>query len=214
MPLDSLYKKRQISISLSVWQMASLAAGILLMLYIIWESFWYKQVGMVAIKPHTYVVGFVVFVWLFTIPVSFIGFIRKNLMLGLVYLILCMLIGEVHPFTQMPMYNKFVNYAYSFKVTDKEGKVIPVNRHYRANCGSLAHKFYAISNSLGVNCGFEKETTLELQLIGKQLMKELQASRKTNPPADTICLYLVNHSFENDSIVKTERLMYAAKVGQ
>lgn len=214
MPLNSLYKKRQINFSLSIWQIASLAGAMLLVLYIAWELFWYNQVGMAAIKQHTYIVGGVILLWLFTIPVSFIGFIRKSLMLGLVYLILCLLIGEVHPFTKMPMYDRFVNYAYSFKVTDKAGNIIPANRHYRVNCGSLAHKFYVICNTLQVNCGFEKETTQELQLVGKQLLKELEASRKTNPPADTICLYLVNHYFDNDSIVKTERLMYAAKVGQ
>ena len=214
MPLDSLYKKRQISFSLSIWQIASLAGLVLLVPYIAWEVFWYNKVGIAAIKPHTHVVGAVVFIWLFTIPVARISFIRKNLMIGIIYLILCLLIGEIHPFTLMPMYNKFVNYAYSFKLTDKEGKVIPVSSYYSITCGSLAHKFYAISNSLAVNCGFEKETTQELRIIGKKLLKELEASRKTNPPADTICLYLVNHSFENDSIVKTEKLMYAAKVGQ
>ncbi len=186
----------------------------LLIPYIGWELFWYKKVGMAAIKPHTYAVGSVVFVWLFTIPLKFRGFIKKNLMIGIIYLILCLLIGEIHPFTLMPMYNKFVNYAYSFKVTDKEGKVIPVSSYYSTTCGSLAHKFYAIAQTFGINYGFDSETPQELQLIGKQLLKELQASRKTNPQADTIYLYLVNHSFENDSIVKTERLMYAAKVGQ
>ncbi len=214
MPLDSLYKKRQISFSLSIWQIVSLAGLALLVPYIAWELFWYTQVGMAAIKPHTYIVGILVFVWLFTIPVACISFIRKNLMVGIIYLILCLLVGETHPFTLMPMYNKFINYAYSFKVTDKEGKIIPVKQYYNTNCGSLAHKYYAIAQSLGINYGFEKETPKELELTGKQMLKELQERKKMNPPVDTICLYLVNHSFRNDSIVKTEKLMYAAKVGQ
>src|SRR4051812_49033319 len=102
-----LGRKRQFQYTLSYWQLGAIVGMCLLVPYALWEAYWFMQVGAAAIKLHTYVVIAAVLFWLVLMPGIFSGFVRKNMLLALAYIAACLLIGEVHPFTRVPMYNKF-----------------------------------------------------------------------------------------------------------
>jgi hypothetical protein len=198
-----LGRKKHFQYSLSLWQIGSIAGLFFLLPYIAWEVYWYCKVGMAAIKLHTYLVGAVVLVWLILMPGGLSGFIRKNMLLGLAYILLCLLIGEVHPFTRVPMYNKFDDYAYSFKLTDSDDQLIPISKYYRISSAGLGHKYSLFM-----------QNPEALAYSGRELLNQLQESRKAKPPADSLRLYLVRHYLTNDSLLQTETLMYADKAWQ
>lgn len=212
--LNFLKKKREYRFSLSLWQLGSIAGILFLIPYVAWEAFWYTRVGMVAIKPHTWVVLALVIIWVLLAPNSAVDFIRKNLLLGLLYIALCLLIGEVHPFTKVRMYSKFVNYAYSFKLTDNNEKQIPIIRYYNLSSGGLSHKYFTLMDQHHQGYGYGTESPETLATAGRELLKELQQSKKSNPPADSLKLYLVYHYLRNDSLLCTEKLMYADRAIQ
>lgn len=211
---DFLNRKRQFRFSLTLWQFGLIAGMALLLPYAVWEMYWYRQVGMAAIKWHTYLAFFAVLFWLLLMPVSFLSSVRNKMMLALVYLILCLIIGEAHPFTRVSMYNNFTKYAYSFKLTDNKENLIPFEKYYRVSSSALAHKFVVIAQELTPAWAYGSETPETLAIIGRELLKELQESKKTTPPADTLRLYLVRHYMYSDSLMKTEKLIYADRVWQ
>jgi hypothetical protein len=184
----------------------------LLIPYTAWEIFWYLKVGQDAIKPHTWAVGTITIIWILLAPVSVIDFIRKNILLGAVYVVLCILIGEVHPFTKVAMYDKFINYAYSFKLTDNKEQVIPLTGYFRITSGSISHKYFTVMQQRGLEYGFGKESDSTLKAVGAVLLQDVKSRKKTKPiPSDSLRLYLVYYSLEHDSIRQIERLMYADK---
>jgi hypothetical protein len=64
---------------------------------------------------------------------------------GGIYLGLCLWIGEVHPFTLVPMYNSFPNYGYAFYITDEHNKVLPIKKYFSYQSGNLGHYYNAMA---------------------------------------------------------------------
>lgn len=198
---------------------------LLLSLYISWEVYWYIKVGPWAIKWHTYLVTAFLAVALF-IFVTYIlhqkfdllrlaklitSFMRKWGVvagIGISYIILCLLIKEQHPFTLVPMYNHFEDYAYSIRLTDSKGSLIPLQTYYRLNGGDLTHKYYTIKDKVTVNCTPRAETVEDLHKIGRLMMDDLLRSEKKKPAVAGLQLHLICHYMVGDSILTDDRIIY------
>jgi hypothetical protein len=134
--------------------------------------------------------------------------LSKNISFGLCYLILCLMVGEVHPFTVVPMYNNFPNWAYAFFVTDIEGKLLPGVKYFKTSSADLSHRYWAICERDRITCGNQTETKEELRKVGEVMLKDLMNNNLREFPSDTIQLHRVSYYFQNDSILSTNVLMY------
>jgi hypothetical protein len=209
---DFLKQRKYIRVSLTVYQIGTILWLLLLVPYVAWEVFWYVRVGEDAIKWHTWVVGTITIIWILLAPVSVVDFIRKNILLGAFYIVLCILIGEVHPFTKVSMYNKFVNYAYAFKLTDSNDSIIPIKQNFDWGAGALSHKYSNFMAAHHFEYGNNVESDSSLQLAGKQLLTELKRSKKLKVTIpDSLKLYLVSYSLAGDSVIEEQKLLYADK---
>ncbi len=128
--------------------------------------------------------------------------------LGLSYVVLSLLIGEVHPFSLVPMYNNFPNYAYAFYVSDEEGKLLPVNTYFNYGAGDLSHNYVAVCESQKVFHGYNRETSGQLAAVGKVMLQKLYTFKRDSVPAQRLQLHRVNYTLTNDSITSKDVLMY------
>ena len=119
---------------------------------------------------------------------------------GIVYLLLCLTIGEVHPFTLLPMYNTFPNWAYTFYVSDSRGSLLQNDKYFTIPADGLAHLYYSICEKEGVAQGYEKETTAELKKAGEIMMETLVLNPLSPFTGDTLQLHRVCYSINEDSI--------------
>lgn len=209
-----LDKKISFQLSLSLWQWLLLAEAALLVAYACWEIYWYTKVGTAAIKWHTYfATGAFIFSLLFLLPFRQVAIIKQHSWLFGCYAGLSLLIGEVHPFSTVPMYTSFPNYAYSFKLTTTKGQLTPITKYYHSSSDELSHQFYTIASNLHIsNADFEDPNNL--RTIGKIMFANLQANVKNTPPADSLQLYLVTYTRSQNTITTKETLLYADRYGK
>jgi hypothetical protein len=133
---------------------------------------------------------------------------------GGIYLGLCLWIGEVHPFTLVPMYNNFPNYGYAFYITDEVNHVIPIKSYFRYESGGLGHYYNAMANKYKFSTGFEIESPEELSIIGKEMLTQLADKCYQSPPAKAIVLHRVCYTFVNDSLEQHHVAMHQISVDE
>lgn len=139
----------------------------------------------------------------------------KNYFLFLTYILLSLLIGEAHPFSEFPMYNHFPNYTYVFYVSDEKNEVIPYLKkfNFSKNAGFIAHKFYSICDYNNYFYGFNKENPLHLNKVGKELMEFiLEGENTTSFDFDTLKLYKRYYFIQNNQIQYEDQLMCAKSI--
>jgi hypothetical protein len=127
---------------------------------------------------------------------------------GGIYLGLCLWIGEVHPFTLVPMYNSFPNYGYAFYITDEHNKVLPIKKYFSYQSGNLGHYYNAVASSHGFATGFEMESAAELAIIGQEMMAQLAEKCYKLPPTEAIVLHRACFTLVNDSIEQHDVAMH------
>ena len=138
----------------------------------------------------------------------------RNTSFGLGYLLLCLLIGEVHPFSLLPMYNSFPNWAYAFYVSDKQDNLLPNNKYFAIPAMDLAHNYYAICEDQKINTGYEMETKEELNKAGEIMMQKLLAKHSASLTADTLQLHRICYSFQGGCVVTHNTIMYERASGK
>lgn len=86
-----------------------------------------------------------------------------------VYLTGGLCFGEIHPFSQYPMYSTFPNWAYVFYVTDQHDSLLPAQT-LGVSSNQLGHMYYGICKKNGISVGDGKETTQELNRAGDEML--------------------------------------------
>ncbi len=140
--------------------------------------------------------------------------ILRNTSFGLGYLLLCLFLGEMHPFSLLPMYDSFPNWAYAFYVSDKQDNLLPNNKHFTIPAMDLAHNYYTICEDQKINTGYERETKEELNKAGEIMLEKLLAKRANTLTADTIQLHRICYSLEGDSVIAHNTIMYERAIGK
>lgn len=64
------------------------------------------------------------------------------------YIMSCLLIGEHHPFTTVPMYNYLPSESYVFYFNNKQGQFVPLNQFTSVDGAAVSHKFYNLNPKL------------------------------------------------------------------
>lgn len=130
------------------------------------------------------------------------------IMVGLCYIALSVWFGEVHPFTVVPMYNNFPNWAYSFYMSDKNNNIIPIATYFNYKDDELSHNFSAICSS--ENISYANKTIVDPELLKVGKLMALQLFKKKIKPLDTdsVRLHRVCYFLCNDSICSTDLILY------
>ena len=136
----------------------------------------------------------------------------RNTLFGVCYITLSLIIGEVHPFTLVPMYNNFPNWAYAFYASDDEGSLLPNNSYFKINSADLAHKYYTICQNNNIRYGDRIETDQELNLVGRLMLNELLDSKANNSFFDKVNIHRVCYFYENDSVNSQDIIMYGSEL--
>jgi hypothetical protein len=179
-----------------------------LLAYVTWEVYWFLQVSVAAFKWHTFTV----------VAVLFFGILLKALkkhpstfwaiIPGLSYVAISVAIGsEQHPFSMMPMYSSIPNIAYSFKLSDGQGNLVPIRPAFKTSSGRLSHAYPSYCGAAGIVCGTGQETALELKAVGR-LLAQTMPSPQIALEADTVCLSVVIDRLSSQGISTVEEIMH------
>jgi hypothetical protein len=132
------------------------------------------------------------------------------------YIILSLVIGERHPFTPVPMYNHFPNWAYVFYAKDNDGRILFSKTTFRNACSpsDVSNLYSSYCYEKNWMYGFGKETPENLHEVGEVLLNHYKNNFLPGyqPKPDTLYiirkhLRVVQGKFtETDSIIAYEAL--------
>lgn len=129
----------------------------------------------------------------------------KGYLPGLMYVVLCLLVGENHPFSLVPMYDSFPDQSYSFYLSNEQNKILPVESYFTYRAEDIAHNYYAIYDHLSGN-----ETDSMLHETGQAMWQRLLPNIKpTAHLADTVYLHRVTYYLHDDTINSSDEILYA-----
>lgn len=131
----------------------------------------------------------------------------KNTFLFVGYTGLALWIGEVHPFTLVPMYNHFPNWAYAYYLTNEKQELILVNEHFDYHAGSLSHLFCGIAQENHIAYGNMRESDDELALIGTQMLKQLKPLVKKEISGKELQLHRKTFFIHQDRISSRDQVL-------
>lgn len=126
---------------------------------------------------------------------------------GLLYLILSLLIGEFHPFSNFPMYNNFPNWSYVFYLQDENGNLFP-SRLLKIDGGQLGHLYASTAQDKNISYGNGMESKQELTLIGNSILTQVFSLHKPPKGVKKISLLRDYYFFQNQTVNKKTTLMY------
>ncbi|MDB4061253.1 hypothetical protein N9515_04830 [Vicingaceae bacterium] len=123
---------------------------------------------------------------------------------ALFYILVVLLVGEIHPFSRFPMYSSFPNWSYSFYLTDETDKIVPFSK-LKTFGSSVGHLYGSVANELNIPYGNFSESKEELKQIGDRMIYVLIDSNELE--ANYIKLNLKGFYYQNDSIQELSVLM-------
>lgn len=127
---------------------------------------------------------------------------------GGIYIMLSLLLGELHPFTLVPMYNSIPNYAYSFYLSDSSNHLLPLGDYYYLANDELSHKYTTICEREHIKHGDQQETMQQLQIVGNAMFGKMKEYQRKKLPAGSIRLHRVCYFLRNDSILQSDLVMF------
>lgn len=181
---------------------------LVLVVYAAWETYWYLRVGNAAIKWHTYAVALGYVLFIVSLPVPAMHFLRKHLWLGVLYIVLSLAIGEQHPFTLVPMYTSFINEARVLSLTTTDNRPIVLKGKFNVHSGGLMHRYFAKRSAIEASAPnlTEKEQNL---IIGSFLIDEITNSSLVSYSSDTLQLHLLTYHLHDHQLKCSSTLIYA-----
>jgi len=85
------------------------------------------------------------------------------------YVGLSLAIGEVHPFTKVPMYSSFQSEITIFSLQDTSGNLIPFNNYSKLSSGAVMHKYFNAVKTFSTNNTQQEAEKLAIQYIEAEL---------------------------------------------
>ncbi|CAN5165043.1 hypothetical protein BH09BAC1_BH09BAC1_20060 [soil metagenome] len=114
--------------------------------------------------------------------------------------------GELHPFSQFPMYNSFPEWSYVFYIKTHEGRVVSPLLEMKSNSKAVAHVYYSACQKYGVAYGMNLETPLQMKMIADEILSSLVMANP-NFQGDTLYFYKKQFYLVNKEIREKETLM-------
>jgi hypothetical protein len=183
--------------SITGWKLLLLVFLFIAIPYIAWELFWYFKVGSNAIKWHTWIFGGLTLVVFLVMPFRQISWFRRTWLIGFTYFFACFFIGEIHPFTRVPMYSSFQKEIPVFSLINDSGMMIPFECYTTSRTGELLHKYYSLKTHYSGSMD-----SLEIEeKIYSILSEEVEQNKLLSIKIDTAHLLLRTIAIVDDSIL-------------
>lgn len=130
---------------------------------------------------------------------------KEKLAVGIVYLLLCLVMGENHPFSMQPMYSSFPNSAHSFYLSNEDNKLLPIHEFFNYSSEDLAHNYSVISSTTNQN------NKLQDSAVGRLMMQlVLPRAYSAAKNFDSLRLHKVTYYLsETDSVFQKDEILYA-----
>ena len=122
------------------------------------------------------------------------------------YIVISMYTGELHPFSQFPMYNSFPNWSYLFYIKTQEGRMVSPLFELKSNSGAIAHVYYSACQRYEVEYGMGLETPEEMRMIADEILISL-VKDKPDFRGDTLYFYKRHFYLVDKEIREKETLM-------
>lgn len=138
----------------------------------------------------------------------------KIIAVAVFYMFFSLLLGETHPFSCFPMYSSFPNWSYAFYLADENDKLIP-SEELNTTGGKMGHTFYSICESKKIIYGDGRESKIELQTIGKEMMDLILLNNKISTIKHSkIAIHRIYFYYEKDTIKKINQILYERNLEQ
>ena len=124
--------------------------------------------------------------------------------IGMIYLVLCLLIGEEHPFSRVEMYDSFPKESEAFYLSNIKGNPIQLQKYFHYSSGNLAHNYYTIENRLSHTVPAQKIKRETAKLLYLQL-KQYQFIPLDQ---DTIQLRRMTFSYSDKRLLQISEVLY------
>lgn len=164
-----LEKKYKFTFQLKGWKVALITLSFVYIPYIAWELFWYSKVGDVAIKWHTWFAAIFFLIVLLLIPEKPFTYLKRFYFLFILYVGLSLAIGEVHPFTKVPMYSSFQSKITIFSLQNTSGNLMPFEKYSKLSSGPVMHKYFNAVETFSTNNTQQEAKKLAVKYIEAEL---------------------------------------------
>jgi hypothetical protein len=135
---------------------------------------------------------------------------NKHWFLFLSYILLCLCLSELHPFSRYPMYNQLSSQAYVFFITTN-GELIPLEEHYNFTADDLGHLYSTICGRHHYSAN--ATNTIILDTIGREMFNYLISTQKATPSFDSISLKRLSYTIDStDKLYSNEIELHKGKV--
>ena len=123
------------------------------------------------------------------------------------FVLLSWKIGENHPFTRVPMYHSFPDYAYVFYLEDENQQVIPFKPVSKLHAPEVSHLYFSALRDRGIKYGKGQEDSLfVLYELGEEMYSNI--SWKIDPFETCASLRRTQYQL-NDGVLKvTDKILY------
>lgn len=134
--------------------------------------------------------------------------------IGALYLLLSLFIGEQHPFTRVPMYSSFPNYAYSFYLSDSANNLLPLATYYHLADDELSHHYSSICEGKKNPYGNQIETAEQLQSVGKLMFEKLKPYQYASLSTEKMRLHRVCYYLSENKIRQTDIVLFETNIDE
>lgn len=138
-------------------------------------------------------------------PNMFIRIVRRTV-LGSVYILLSLLIGECHPFSRVTMYNSFSSSSYAFYLSDSTGRLLPFKTYFDYSADDVGHNYWVVNDLYPDSSGIETASVRYKR--GTVLWQKIAAHARTAALPGSMQIHRVAFYLKGDSIAKTDMVIY------
>lgn len=122
------------------------------------------------------------------------------------YVAIAMWVGEVHPFSQFPMYNSFPKWSYVFYIKTEDGRIVSTQKELDCKNDWIPHIYYTACENRNIAYGLGQETPEQMKLVGDEIMAALLKNKHAFQ-AETLYFYKKHFYLEGHTLNTNETLM-------
>lgn len=134
-----------------------------------------------------------------------------SIFLFLLYLILCLLLDEFHPFSRYPMYSSFPDYSYVFYLSSEE-KLVPFNGNFRMKANDVSHLYVAVCEKHNFLHGSGLESDSQLTVVGKEMFEQILETKIGNLSQDSLAIHREHYFYKDGKIQKNDKILYTGDI--
>lgn len=140
-----------------------------------------------------------------------LGGALRSLTLGICYVILSLCIGECHPFSREPMYDRFPAQAYTFYISDSQNAVLPLARYTHMTTDAITHFFNAWCEHRNISTDSLVKNERLYEEAGNAIATEIRKHQYPERPLGNFTVHEVFYAVQDDTIMHIDKSMYESR---